>query len=254
MDAINARKLASSPVLGEEDTQALIQRLRAGETEVQDRLMSGHLRLVYSIVARFLNSGYDPDDLFQIGSIGLLKAIRKFDLSYNVKFSTYAVPLIIGEIRRFLRDDGPIKISRSVKETAGKVRRASEELRRQLGREPKVSEVAAFLEIPEEDVVEAVAASRAPTSLEEKVFQDDGNPVYLVDRVKQEDSGEEGLVEGLALRQIMKTLTLREQRIIAARYFENKTQAQVAEELGVSQVQVSRLEKAILTRLRQMLL
>ncbi|MBS3950361.1 MAG: SigF/SigG family RNA polymerase sporulation sigma factor [Peptococcaceae bacterium] len=254
MDAISAKKLASGPVLNEEDTQALIRRLRAGEIEVQDLLLAGHLRLVYSIVARFLNSGHDPEDLFQIGSIGLLKAIKKFDLSYNVRFSTYAVPLIIGEIRRFLRDDGPIKVSRSVKETAVKVRRANDELRKKLDREPRISEIAEFLELCEEDVIEAIEALRAPSSLEEKVFQDDGNPVYLVDRVKQEDSGEEGLVEGLALRQIMKALTPREQRIITARYFENKTQTQVAEELSVSQVQISRLEKAILTRLRQMLL
>jgi len=254
MEAISAKRLASAPVLNEEDTQALLRRLRAGEREVQDRLLAGHLRLVYSIVARFLNSGQDPEDLFQIGSIGLLKAINKFDPSYNVKFSTYAVPLIIGEIRRFLRDDGPIKVSRSVKETAGKVRRATEELRRQLDREPRVSEVAEYLGLPTESIVEALEASRAPSSLEEKVFQDDGSPVYLVDRVKQDDFGEEGLVEGLALRQIMKILSTREQRIIKARYFENRTQAQVAEELGVSQVQVSRLEKAILVRLRQMLL
>jgi len=254
MEAISAKKLASAPVLNEEDTQALIRRLRAGDTEVQDRLLAGHLRLVYSIVARFLNSGQDPEDLFQIGSIGLLKAIKKFDPSYNVKFSTYAVPLIIGEIRRFLRDDGPIKVSRSVKETATKVRRATEELRRRLDREPRISEVAEMLEISEEEVVEALEASRAPGSLEEKVYQDDGNPVYLVDRIKQDTAGEEGIVEGLALREIMKSLSERERRIIEARYFENKTQAQVASELGVSQVQISRLEKAILLRLRQLLL
>lgn len=254
MEAINAKRMASGPVLGEVETEALIRRLRAGETEARERLLTGHSRLVYSIVARFLNSPHDPEDLFQIGCIGLLKAIDKFDLSYNVKFSTYAVPLIIGEIRRFLRDDGPIKVSRSIKETAVKVRRASEELRRELGREPRLSEVAKHLSIKEEEVVSAVESSRAPSSLEEKVFQDDGSPVYLVDRIKPQESEEEGLVEHLALRQMMRTLPEREQRILSARYFENKTQAQVADELGISQVQVSRLEKAILIRLREMLL
>lgn len=254
MDAINAKRLASGPVLGEEDTQALIRRLRAGETEARERLLTGHSRLVYSIVARFLNSGHDPEDLFQIGCIGLLKSIDKFDLSYNVKFSTYAVPLIIGEIRRFLRDDGPIKVSRSIKETAGKVRRASEELRRELGREPRMSEIAKHLDLTEDDIVSAVESSRSPSSLEERVFQDDGSPVYLVDRVKPLDSEEEGLVEHLALKQMINTLPERDRRILVARYYENKTQAQIAEELGVSQVQISRLEKSILMRLRQMLL
>jgi len=254
MELINARQLARAPVLSEADTEALLTRLVAGDISVRERLFAGHARLVYSIVARFLNVGHDPEDLFQVGSIGLLKAIDKFDLSYGVKFSTYAVPLILGEIRRFLRDDGPIKVSRAFKETASKVRRAHEALQRQSGSEPRLSEVAKHLNISEEFALAALESVRAPASLEERVNQDEEHPVYLVDRIKTTGAEEEGLVEQLSLRQLLRALPARDQRILAARYFESKTQADVAAELGISQVQVSRLEKAILLRLRQLLL
>jgi len=254
MEYVSARTLASGPVLSEDETQALIRRLRAGDLSVKESLLRGHSRLVYSLVARFLRSGQDPEDLFQIGCIGLLKAIERFDPTFEVRFSTYAVPLIIGEIRRFLRDDGPIKISRSLKELAGKANRIREALRSQLGREPRLSEMAAALDVSEDELVAALDATRSPSSLEETVFQDEGNPVYLVDRITTDESEEDNLVEGLALRQIIGTLTPREQRIMEGRYFENKTQAQLAEEIGVSQVQISRLEKSILLRLRQLLL
>lgn len=254
METVNARQLARAPALSEAETGALLLRLRAGDILVREQLFVGHARLVYSIVARFLNAGHDPEDLFQIGSIGLLKAIDKFDLSYGVKFSTYAVPLIIGEIRRFLRDDGPIKVSRALKETASKLRRAQESLRRDLGREPKLREVAQELSISEDLALAALESMRAPSSLEEQVHQDEGQPVYLVDRIKQPDTGEEGRVLQLALRQLLSSLPRRDQYILTARYFQLKTQAEVASELGISQVQVSRLEKAILLRLRQLLL
>jgi len=254
MEGVNARQLARARVLSEAETEALLLCLRAGDTAAREQLFVGHARLVYSIVARFLNSGHDPEDLFQIGSIGLLKAIDKFDLSYGVKFSTYAVPLIIGEIRRFLRDDGLIKVSRSLKETASKLRHAQESLRRDLGREPTLKEVAQLLDISEDLALSALESMRAPSSLEELVHQDEGQPIYLVDRIKQPETEEDGRVLRLALRQLLSSLPKREQHILAARYFQQKTQAEVATELGISQVQVSRLEKAILQRLRQFLL
>jgi len=253
MDGVNARQLARARVLSEAETEVLLRCLQAGETAAREQLYVGHARLVYSIVARFLNSGHDPEDLFQIGSIGLLKAIDKFDLSYGVKFSTYAVPLIIGEIRRFLRDDGPIKVSRSLKETASKLRRAQESLRREFGREPTLREIAQLLNIGEDLALSALESMRAPSSLEEQVHQDEGQAIYLVDRIKHPDT-EEGRVLQLTLRQLLSALPRREQHILAARYFQQKTQAEVAAELGISQVQVSRLEKAILQRLRQLLL
>lgn len=254
MDGINARQLARARVPNEAETETLLRRLQAGETAAREQLFVGHARLVYSIVARFLNSGHDPEDLFQIGSIGLLKAIDKFDLSYGVKFSTYAVPLIIGEFRRFLRDDGPIKVSRSLKETASKLRRAQESLRREFGREPTLREIAQLLNISEELALSALESMRAPSSPEEQVHQDEGQAIYRVDRIRQPETEEDGRVLQLALRQLLSSLPRREQHILAARYFQQKTQAEVAAELGINQVQVSRLGKAILQRLRQLLL
>lgn len=254
MEMVNARQLARAEVLSEAETQTLLLRLRAGDAPVREQLFVGHARLVYSIVARFLNAGHDPEDLFQLGSIGLLKAIDRFDLSYGVKFSTYAVPLIIGEIRRFLRDDGPIKVSRALKETALKLRRTQESLQRELGREPKLREVAQHLNIGEDLALAALESMRAPSSLEEQVNQDEGQPVYLVDRIKQPGLEEDARVLQLALRELLTSLPRRDQHILTARYFQLKTQAEVASELGISQVQVSRLEKAVLLRLRQLLL
>ncbi|MBS3872859.1 MAG: SigB/SigF/SigG family RNA polymerase sigma factor [Firmicutes bacterium] len=240
-------------MLSEADTQAHLRSLRAGDKSVREKMLLGHARLVYSLVTRFLNSGHDPEDLFQIGCIGLLKAIDRFDLNIGVRFSTYAVPLIIGEIRRFLRDDGPIKVSRSIKETAHRVRKCSETLRAELGRDARLSEIAASLELNEEEIVSALLAMRPMASLEEKISSSDSNSMYLVDCLKLEEPVQEAVVENIALQQLMASLSPKEQRIITARYFENRTQSQVASELGVSQVQISRLEKAILARLRRLL-
>ncbi|MBS3939105.1 MAG: SigB/SigF/SigG family RNA polymerase sigma factor [Peptococcaceae bacterium] len=253
MSTINAKHVASGPVLSEKDTEAYLTSIRAGDNSSRDKMLLGHARLVYSVVGRFLNIGHDPEDLFQIGCIGLLKAIDRFDPSYNVKFSTYAVPLIIGEIRRYLRDDGPIKISRSIKETAHKARRCGEKLRAELGREARISEVAAALGLREEEIVLAFGALRPPASLEEKVSSEDDSSRYLVDRLQPTAAEGDALIEELALKQVLARLPPKEQRIIFARYFENMTQSQVALEFGVSQVQISRLEKAILMRLKQLL-
>jgi len=253
MDAINAKYIASGSVLSEAETVSHLGRVRAGEQSSREALLLGHARLVYAIVRKFLHIGHDPEDLFQIGSIGLLKAIDRFDLQIGVKFSTYAVPLIIGEIRRYLRDDGPIKVSRDLKEKAHKARKCQERLQAELGREARLSEIAAALQSTEEEIVLALDAIRPPASLFEKVNTEDDSSVHLVDYFRPPMAEGDSMVEELAIKQVVACLPTKERHIICARYFENRTQSQVAEELGVSQVQISRLEKAILARLRKML-
>lgn len=202
------------------------------------------MRLVWSVVQRFLNRGYEADDLFQIGSIGLLKSVDKFDLSYDVRFSTYAVPMIIGEIQRFIRDDGTVKVSRSLKETGNKVRKAKDELSKSLGRTPTISEVAEHLEVAVEDVIMAQDAVRAPQSIHETVYENDGDPITLLDQIS--DHSENKWFDKIALKDIMDKLDERERLIVYLRYFKDQTQSEVADRLAISQVQVSRLEKKIL--------
>jgi RNA polymerase sporulation-specific sigma factor len=206
------------------------------------------MRLVWSVVQRFLGRGYEADDLFQIGCIGLLKSVDKFDLSYDVKFSTYAVPMIIGEIQRFLRDDGMLKVSRSLKETAGKVRKVRDELSKVLGRLPTIQEIAQQLGIEPEDVVFATEAGRAPTSIHETVFENDGDPITLMDQIA-DDAGDKWF-DKLALKEAINKLSERERLIVYLRYYRDQTQSEVAGRLGISQVQVSRLEKKILEAIR----
>jgi RNA polymerase sporulation-specific sigma factor len=200
------------------------------------------------VVQRFINRGYEPEDLFQIGCIGLLKSVDKFDLSYDVKFSTYAVPMIIGEIQRFLRDDGTLKVSRSLKETAGKVRKMRDELSKTLGRLPTISEVAERLGISPEDVVFAQEANKPPASIHETVFENDGDPITLMDQIA--DDSQERWFDKLALTEAIGGLSERERLIVYLRYYRDKTQSEVASRLGISQVQVSRLEKKILQSIR----
>lgn len=206
------------------------------------------MRLVWSVVQRFINRGYEPDDLFQIGSIGLLKSVDKFDLSYDVRFSTYAVPMIIGEIQRFIRDDGTVKVSRSLKEMGNKVRKAKDELSKVLGRTPTVNEVAKKLEISVEDVVLAQEAVRAPTSIHETVYENDGDPITLLDQIA--DSTENKWFDKITLQEAIESLDERERLIVYLRYYKDQTQSEVAERLGISQVQVSRLEKKILAQMK----
>ena len=206
------------------------------------------MRLVWSVVQRFLNRGYEPDDLFQIGSIGLLKSVDKFDLSYDVKFSTYAVPMIIGEIQRFIRDDGTVKVSRSLKETANKIRKAKDELSKNFGRVPTINELADFLQLSPEEVVMAQEASRTPASIHETVYENDGDPITLLDQI---DNGEEGRwFDKIALKEAISELDEREKLIVYLRYYKDQTQSEVALRLGISQVQVSRLEKKILQQMK----
>lgn len=230
--------------LDDVEVKRLIALSQSGDSLARDTLVNCNIRLVWSVVQRFMNRGYDPDDLFQIGCIGLLKSVDKFDLSYDVKFSTYAVPMIIGEIQRFLRDDGTLKVSRSLKELANKIRKKRDELSKLRGRLPTIKEIAEELDISPEDVVFAQEANKAPTSIHETVFENDGDPITLMDQIS--DNSEEKWFDNLVLKEAIETLSERERLIVYLRYFRDQTQSEVAARLGISQVQVSRLEKKIL--------
>ena len=241
-------KQSAQPYLEDSEVKRLIALSQAGDTVARDTLVQCNIRLVWSVVQRFINRGYEPEDLFQIGCIGLLKSVDKFDLSYDVKFSTYAVPMIIGEIQRFLRDDGTIKVSRSLKETANKVRKMKDELSKTLGRVPTISEVAERLGITPEDVVFAQEANKPPTSIHETVFENDGDPITLMDQIA--DDTHERWFDKIALVEAIEGLGERERLIVYLRYYRDKTQSEVATRLGISQVQVSRLEKKILQSIK----
>lgn len=236
------------PFLKDHEVKELIQKSHDGDQEARDLIVQKNMRLVWSVVQRFLNRGYEPDDLFQIGCIGLLKSVDKFDLSYDVKFSTYAVPMIIGEIQRFIRDDGTVKVSRSLKELGNKIRRAKDELSKTLGRVPTVSELSEYLTIPAEDIVLAQEASRIPSSIHETVYENDGDPITLLDQI---DDGNEGKwFDKIVLKEAIRELDERERLIVYLRYYKDQTQSEVAARLGISQVQVSRLEKKILQQMK----
>jgi len=234
--------------LDDAEVKRLIALSQSGDADARDKLVQANIRLVWSVVQRFLNRGYEPEDLFQIGCIGLLKSVDKFDLNYDVKFSTYAVPMIIGEIQRFLRDDGTLKVSRSLKELANKVRKTKDELSKGLGRQPTVGEIAERLGISPEEVVFAQEANKPPASIHETVFENDGDPITLMDQIADE-SGERWF-DRLALSEAIGTLSERERLIVYLRYFRDQTQSEVASRLGISQVQVSRLEKKILQTIK----
>ncbi|MCR2803073.1 RNA polymerase sporulation sigma factor SigF [Paenibacillus soyae] len=241
-------KQTAQPYLDDAEVKRLIALSQSGDSVARDTLVNCNIRLVWSVVQRFINRGYEPEDLFQIGCIGLLKSVDKFDLSYDVKFSTYAVPMIIGEIQRFLRDDGTLKVSRSLKETANKVRKMKDELSKTLGRLPTITEVADRLGITPEDVVFAQEANKPPTSIHETVFENDGDPITLMDQIA--DDSQERWFDKLALVEAIEGLSERERLIVYLRYYRDKTQSEVASRLGISQVQVSRLEKKILQSIR----
>jgi RNA polymerase sporulation-specific sigma factor len=230
----------------------LIKRAKSGDKQAQSTLVENNVGLVWSIVRRFQNRGFETDDLFQIGCIGLIKAINKFDSSFDVKLSTYAVPMIIGEIKRFIRDDGIIKVSRSLKETSNKARVIKEVMSKELGREPTINEMAERLNILPEDLVMALEASYSPESLYNTIGEGDNSPVLLIDRINNESNyGEGDLIDKIAVRQVLETLKPREKQIIILRYFKEKTQVQIAKMLGISQVQVSRIEKKILQDIKK---
>ncbi|BCJ85813.1 RNA polymerase sporulation sigma factor SigF [Effusibacillus dendaii] len=241
----------STGKLADEQVKDLIARSQSGEQSAREQLVVANQRLVWSVVQRFLNRGYEPDDLFQIGCIGLMKAIDKFDLNYDVRFSTYAVPMIIGEIQRFLRDDSTIKISRSLKETARQIRRVRDEFSKKTGRQPHVNEVAEIMGMEPAEIVFAQEALRQPASIHETVYENDGDPIYLADQIA--DDTQERWFDRLSLHDALTKLPERERLIVFLRFFRDKTQAEVAEVLGISQVQVSRLEKRILQTIKDQL-
>lgn len=232
-------------------TIALIRKSHEGDEKARTQLVEENAGLVWCIVKRFYNRGTEAEDLFQIGNIGLLKAIDKFDLSYDVKFSTYAVPMISGEIKRFLRDDGMIKVSRSLKELAYKAYLCKEALHNKWGREPTLSEIAAELMVDREELAMALDAGGDVESLHKPIFQKDGQEVRLMDKLPEKEREEDRILNHMLLAELLTSLDKDERRLIYLRYFAERTQTQVGEELGISQVQVSRLEKKILKRLRE---
>ena len=236
-----------------DDTIALIRKSHSGDKAAREQLVKENVGLVHCVVKRFLERGAEREDLFQIGSIGLLKAIDKFDLTYNVKFSTYAVPLISGEIKRFLRDDGMVKVSRSIKENAVKSMRAAGQLRDTLGCEPTVEQIAAACELSVEDITLSMSASMEVESIYKTIYQGDGSEVMLMDKLEDRADIGETASSKVALAQLMETLSQREKELIRMRYYDDYTQMQVAKEFGISQVQVSRMEKKILSGMRKRL-
>ena len=237
-----------------EETAVLIERSQAGDKAAREVLIEENLGLVRHIVKRFTGRGYDVEDLFQIGCIGLIKAIDKFDLNFGVRFSTYAVPMIQGEIKRFLRDDGMVKVSRTLKENGWKIKQAAERLSQLYGRDATLQELSAETELEIEDIVMALDANVEVESIYKSVYQSDGNEIYLVDKLPEKKDDNEKLLNHMLLEQLIGELGEEERLLIRLRYFQDKTQVEVAKNLGISQVQVSRMEKKILVRMREKLL
>ena len=229
----------------------LFPLIHAGDKVARDEFVQGNLRLVLSVIQRFAQRGENADDLFQVGCIGLMKAIDNFDVTQNVRFSTYAVPMIIGEIRRYLRDNNAIRVSRSMRDTAYKALQARDRLQVALNREPTMAEIAAEMDIPQEDVIFALEAIQDPVSLFEPVYNDGGDALYIMDQVRDEGAKDDNWVEDIAIRDAMRKLGDREKRIMQLRFFEGRTQMEVAGEIGISQAQVSRLEKQALLHMRR---
>ncbi len=237
----------------ENDTLSLIKKAKEGDKSAESDIVNQNIGLVWSVARKFANRGYDLEDIFQIGCIGILKAIKNFDLSFNVKFSTYAVPLIMGEIKRFLRDDNIIKVSRHLKEIAQKANVVKEVLEKELGREVKICEIAKRLDITKEELAVALEANVAPESLYKQINDNDKSPGYLIDKVVIKKDNEEEMLDKISLNEAIKSLEEREKKIIVLRYYRGKTQSEIAKMIGISQVQVSRLEKKILCKMRQMI-
>ncbi len=242
---------AELPTLTREEKDKLFVKIKLGDSIAREEFVRGNLRLVLSVIQRFQNRGENADDLFQVGCIGLIKAIDNFDLSQNVQFSTYAVPMIIGEIRRYLRDNNAIRISRSLKDIAYKALYVKERLTNSNSKEPTVSEIAKELDLPKEEVVFALDAIADPISLFEPVYHDGAEAIYVMDQVKDKKNTDDNWLENIAISEAMEHLGEREKHILRLRFFKGKTQMEVADEIGISQAQVSRLEKSALKHMRK---
>jgi len=245
---VNTSKL---PVLSNDKMKELFKKVNEGDQEARQELINGNLKLVLSVIQRFNNRGEYVDDLFQVGCVGLIKAIDNFDLSQNVKFSTYAVPMIIGEIRRYLRDNNSIRVSRSLRDVAYKALQVRDELVEKNSKEPTVSEIAKQLGVEEEQVVFALDAIQDPVSLFEPIYHDGGDPIFVMDQISDEKNQDTTWLEEIAVKEGLHKLSSREKLIVRLRFFKGKTQMEVADEIGISQAQVSRLEKAALSQLKK---
>ncbi|TCP29101.1 RNA polymerase sigma (RpsG/SigG) subunit [Scopulibacillus darangshiensis] len=242
---------ATLPVLKNVEMRKLFVEMQSGRHEAREKLVNGNLRLVLSVIQRFNNRGEYVDDLFQVGCIGLMKSIDNFDLSQNVKFSTYAVPMIIGEIRRYLRDNNPIRVSRSLRDIAYKSLQVKEKLISKHSKEPTAAEIAKELDLPIEDIVFALDAIQDPVSLFEPIYNDGGDPIFVMDQISDDKNKDVQWIEEIALKEAMTRLDEREKRILSMRFFQGKTQMEVADEIGISQAQVSRLEKAAIKEMNK---
>jgi len=240
------------PLLSDKEMMLNLHAAKEGDTEARERLINCNLKLIFNLVQRFAHRGYEIEDLFQIGTIGLIKAIDKFDFTYGVKFSTYAVPMIIGEIRRFLRDDHPVKVPRSYKELVYKVNRSRDELSATLGREATIGEIATNIGVDRDEIVAALEAIQSPTSIYDTLYQDDSDPIYVLDQLSAEKGLDPSWFENIALKEALDKLPEREKRVLLMRFFEDKTQSQIASLLQLSQVQISRIERAALHKIRQL--
>ncbi|WP_346869547.1 MULTISPECIES: RNA polymerase sporulation sigma factor SigG [unclassified Clostridium] len=245
---VNTSKL---PVLKEKEMRELLIKIKQGDKGCREDFIKGNLRLVLSVIQRFNNRGENVDDLFQVGCIGLMKAIDNFDLSQNVRFSTYAVPMIIGEIRRYLRDNNSIRVSRSLRDIAYKALQVRDKLVNKDNKEPTISQIAKELEIPKEEIVFALDAIQDPISLFEPIYHDGGDAIFVMDQISDSKNLDDGWLENISIKEGMKKLTDREKLILNLRFFQGRTQMEVADEIGISQAQVSRLEKTALKHMRK---
>jgi len=246
---VNTSKL---PVLSNEEKQELLIKIKNGDTEAREKFIQGNLRLVLSVVQRFGGRGETADDLFQIGCVGLIKAIDNFDNTLNVQFSTYAVPMIIGEIRRHLRDNNPIRVSRSIRDLAYKALQAKEKIIKETQKEPTIEEIAKELCVNKEEIVVSLEAIQDPISLQEPVYNEGSESIYVMDQVKDTKNTDELWADNITLSEAMKRLNERERNIIMKRFFDGRTQMEVAEEIGISQAQISRLEKSAMDRIKKL--
>lgn len=246
---VNTKEL---PVLSNEEKNELFIKIKQGDNDARERFINGNLRLVLSVLQRFSGRCDNMDDLFQVGCVGLIKSIDNFDLSLNVQFSTYAVPMIIGEIRRYLRDNNPIRVSRSIRDLAYKALQAKEKLTKQFGKEPTVEQIAKEVGVDKEEIVFSFEAIQDPLSLQEPVYNDGGDSIYIMDQVSDSKATDEHWADSLTIEQAMKKLNDREKMIIQKRFFDGRTQMEVATEIGISQAQVSRLEKDAIGRIKKL--
>ena len=251
---INGVNTSELPVLSARDQMEMLKKIKEGHTELKDEFIRANLRLVLSLVKKFNHRCESVDDVFQVGVVGLIKAIDNFDITQNVQFSTYAVPMIAGEIKRFLRDSSSMRVSRSIRDMSYKISKAKEEYIAKTNEEPTIEYLAKTLELSQEDVILALESTTQPMSLYDAVYNDDGDTIYVLDQLKSEKNEMENLTETLSVIQALEKLSEKEKSIIKRRFFDNKTQVEIAEEIGVSQAQVSRIEKVALERMKRKML